>query len=93
MTPDITHDAARHQFATIVEGEHCVLDYEFEHDTMTITHVGVPDPVSRRGIAAALMQAALGHARARGWRVVPRCPYAASFIDKNPEWSGLVAGR
>ena len=92
MTPNITQDVAGHRFETIVEGEHCVLDYELEHETMTITHVGVPDAVSGRGIAAALMLAALGHARARGWRVVPRCPYAAHFIDKNPEWAVLVAG-
>ncbi|HEV7490551.1 MAG TPA: GNAT family N-acetyltransferase [Rhodanobacteraceae bacterium] len=91
MTPDITHDVSRHRFETTVDGEHCALDYETLRDTMTITHVVVPEPVSRRGIAAALMQAALGYARKQGWHVVPSCPYAAYFVEKNPEWSGLVA--
>lgn len=91
MTPAITHDAARHRFETTVEGEHCVLEYEIDGRTMTITHVSVPDPVSGRGIAAALMRVALESARQRGWQVVPRCPYAEHFLRENPEWSGLVA--
>ena len=90
MTPDIAHDVAAHRFDTIVEGEHCVLEYEIDTRTMTITHVSVPDPVSRRGIAAALMRAALETARERRWQVVPRCPYAAYFLKENPEWSVLV---
>ena len=91
MTPDITHDALRHRFETTIEGEHCALDYETLRDTMIITHVVVPDPVSRRGIAAALMGAALGYAREHRWHVVPKCPYAAYFVEKNPEWSELVS--
>jgi predicted GNAT family acetyltransferase len=91
MTPVIAHDAAGHRFETTVEGEHCVLEYEIGGRTMTITHVSVPDPVSRRGIAAALMRDALETARQRGWQVVPSCPYAAYFLKENPEWSGLIA--
>lgn len=91
MTPAIAHDIAGHRFETTVEGEHCVLEYEVDDRTMTITHVSVPDPVSRRGIAATLMRAALASARRRGWQVVPECPYAAYFLKENPEWAGLVA--
>lgn len=91
MTPVIAHAAAGRRFETTVDGEHCVLEYEIEGHTMTITHVSVPDPVSRRGIAAALMRAALETAQQRGWQVVPRCPYAVYFFKENPEWTGLIA--
>ncbi len=93
MTPDISHDAASHRFEAVVEGEHCTLDYELEGDTMTITHVKVPDGVGHRGIAAALMRTALETARSRHWRVVPRCPYAQAYLRRYPEWSDLVASR
>jgi len=91
MTPDITHNVAGHRFETTVDGEHCVLEYEIDAQRMTITHVSVPAPVSRRGIAGALMRAALETARKQGWRVMPECPYAAYFLKENPEWSGLMA--
>ena len=90
MTPDIAHDTTRHRFETTIDGEHCTLDYQLDGDTMTITHVVVPDRVSGRGIAAALMRAALESAREHGWHVVPECPYAAYYVKENPEWSGLI---
>jgi hypothetical protein len=58
---------------------------------MAITHTRVPDAVGHRGIAGALMQAALEHARASGWRVVPKCSYAVHYLDGHPEWSDLLA--
>jgi predicted GNAT family acetyltransferase len=91
VTPDIVHEPERSRFVAHVEGETCVLDYDLEGDTMTITHVGVPDPVGGRGIAAALTRTALETARARGWRVVPQCGYAARYVREHSEWSDLVA--
>lgn len=91
MTPEITHDAAGRRFETVVDGEHCTLDYALAGNTMTITHTRVPDAVGHRGIAAALMQAALAHARASDWRVVPKCSYAVHYLGEHPEWSDLLA--
>ena len=91
MTFDIGHDALRHRFETQVDGEHCTLDYELDGQTMVITHVHVPDPVSGGGIAAALTEAALTHARAAGWRVIPQCPYAAVYVKRHPGWSDILA--
>lgn len=92
MKPDIAHDAAKHRFETVVEGERCTLDYDLAGTTMTITHTRVPEPVEGRGIAAALMEAALTHARASGWRVVPRCSYAVAYLGKHPEWADVLLG-
>jgi uncharacterized protein len=91
MTPHITHDAANRRFEAIVEGNLCTLDYELAGTTMTITHTRVPEPVEGRGIAAALMHAALEHARASRWRVVPQCRYATYYLMRHPEWSDLRA--
>jgi predicted GNAT family acetyltransferase len=90
MTPEILHDAGHRRFETHVEGEHCTLDYELDGNTMTITHVNVPDAVGNRGIAAALSRAALDGARSHGWRVIARCPYVAAYVSRHPQWSDLI---
>jgi predicted GNAT family acetyltransferase len=92
VTPEVAHDAAKRRFEAFVEGEHCTLDYELAGTTMTITHTRVPEAVGGRGIAAAMMEAALAHARASGWRVVPRCSYAVRYLERHPEWTDVVAG-
>ena len=92
MTPDITHDAEKRRFEAVVEGQHCTLDYELAGTTMTITHTRVPEPVEGRGIAAALMEAALSQARANGWRVVPKCSYAVAYLSRHREWADVLLG-
>jgi predicted GNAT family acetyltransferase len=92
MTPEVAHDAAARRFEAVVEGQHCTLDYDLDGTTMTITHTRVPEPVAGRGIAAALMEAALAHARASGWRVVPRCSYAVAYLGRHREWADVLPG-
>ncbi len=58
---------------------------------MTLFHTGVPVPISGRGIAARLVQAALDLAREQGWKVVPACSYAEAYMDKHPEYGDLRA--
>ena len=89
MTPDIKHDRAAHRFKTTVDGSHCELDYVLAAGVMTITHTGVPDAVGGRGIASALVEAALTTARQEGWKVVPACSYAVAWMRRHPDFDDL----
>ncbi|HEY8585372.1 MAG TPA: GNAT family N-acetyltransferase [Rhodanobacter sp.] len=91
MTWSIQHDRAARRFETEVEGAQCLLDYTLESAVMTITHTEVPAAVGGRGIASALVLAAVHAARAEGWRVVPACSYAAAWMRRHPEHQDLLA--
>ncbi|MEO7052274.1 MAG: GNAT family N-acetyltransferase [Rhodanobacter sp.] len=91
MSFAIQHDSRDQSFHADVEGERCVLDYTLDSDVMTITHTGVPAKVGGRGIAAALVQAALDSARGAGWKVVPSCSYAAAWMQRHPTYDDLLA--
>jgi predicted GNAT family acetyltransferase len=84
----IEHDRNARRFKTTVEGHQAVLDYILSKDVMTITHTGVPHAIGGRGIAAELMRAALGAARAEGWQVNPACSYAAAYMRRHPTDGG-----
>lgn len=86
----IQHDRSAHRFLTEVDGAQCVLDYSLASAVMTITHTGVPSAVGGRGIASALVQAAMEVARAEGWKVVPACSYAAMWMRRHPEYRDLL---
>jgi uncharacterized protein len=88
---DISHDATKHEFYVVVEGQRCVLDYRLGNAVMTITHTGVPEAVGGRGIASMLVHSAFETARLQGWKVAPACSYAAAWIDRHPEYASLVA--
>jgi predicted GNAT family acetyltransferase len=84
-TPTVEHDPGARRFSTTVDGHLAVLDYALSNRVMTILHTGVPEPIEGRGIAAALMRAALDAAHAGGWTVSPACSYAAAFMRRRAE--------
>jgi hypothetical protein len=78
----ISHDQGAKQFTAEAEGHRAELDYTVADGVMTITHTRVPAPIGGRGIAAALMRAALKVAGERGWSINPACSYAAAYMRK-----------
>jgi predicted GNAT family acetyltransferase len=93
MVPEITHDPERRRLQAHVEGNLCVLDYALDGTVMIITHTEVPPAIGGRGIAAALVRAALELARDAGWSVSPACSYAMAWMQRHPEYDDLRAPR
>ena len=91
MDSNITHDAAQQRFNTIVDGISGHVEYELSEGVMTITHTVVPSEIGGRGIAGALVKAALEHARSEGLKVAPQCSYADAWMRKHPDYEGLRA--
>ena len=86
----ITHDAPAQRFTARVDGLLCEACYELSAGTMVLTHTGVPPALAGRGIAAALVQAALDHARAQGFKVRPQCSYVRVYMRRHPETLALL---
>jgi predicted GNAT family acetyltransferase len=89
--PDVRHVPGSSRFEAIVDGQPCRLDYRLDDGVMRIHHTGVPPRLEGRGIAAALTQAAVAHARAEGLRIQPVCGYARVWLARHPEHADLIA--
>lgn len=90
MTSTISHDKVGHKFTTTVDGHEGHVDYESGDGRIVITHTVVPAAIGGRGIARELVKAALEFARSEGLKVVPKCSYAADYLQKNPEYASLA---
>jgi predicted GNAT family acetyltransferase len=90
MNLAIEHQPTRSRFVAVVDGEACVVDYRIDAGVMHITHTGVAPRLEGHGIAAALTQVALDHARAQGLKVNPLCSYASAYMRRHPETLGLL---
>jgi len=99
MELKIEHLPERGRFQAIVDGQPCVADYRLVGSpdpsvpgpVLAIMHTEVPPPLQGRGIAGALVQAALDHARARGLKVRPLCSYARAYMRRHPTSADLLA--
>jgi predicted GNAT family acetyltransferase len=90
MTIAVVHDTAASRFTALVEGQPCVCQYRMYGQLMMLTHTGVPRALRGRGIAAVLVQAALDHARERGYKVRPDCSYVEAYMHRHPDTLDLL---
>ena len=88
---DIHHDTRAQQFSTEADGHRAYVEYESAAGRIVITHTIVPKDIGGRGIAAALVRAALEYARDHGLQVTPQCSYADVWMQRHPEFDALRA--
>lgn len=87
----VEHHPESSRFQASVDGRLCVADYSLSDGVLHMTHTAVPAAMQGRGIAAAIVQAALEHARSHGLRVNPLCSYVARYMQRHPETQDLRA--
>jgi predicted GNAT family acetyltransferase len=88
----ISHDPAARRFTTEVAGGVAYITYrEGRGQVLDFDHTFVPPSARGRGIASQLTTHALEYARRGGYRVVPSCPYVATYIERHPEFRDLLA--
>jgi len=87
---DVIHNSAENRFETSIEGQLSKLDYLIDGDTIIMTHVGVYPEHRGQGIAGKLSRVALEYAKEQSLRVIPMCPYIATYIHRNPQYIELT---
>jgi hypothetical protein len=57
---------------------------------MVLLHTGVPHTMEKHGIGGELVRAAVGYAASQGLTVVPACPFARDWLERNPDVAAQV---
>lgn len=87
----VRDNPARSRFELDANGATAVANYKLADGVITFTHTEVPEAARGGGIASRLVAGALQAARARGLKVVARCPFFAGYIERHPEYRDLLA--
>jgi len=88
----IHHDLETHRFTLTVASGTAVLAYTpAGADVLELYSTFVPPGDRGRGIAARLVEAAVGYARAEGFRLIPTCWYVARWMREHPEHADLLS--
>ena len=93
METAVTNNEAGGRYELAIDGGRAIAAHELGGGVITFTHTVVPAAARGRGAGSRLVAAALADARARGLRVVPRCPFVARYMAGHPETRDLLAGR
>lgn len=84
-------DATPPNYEISVDGERAGLTAYVDDDQQRIFfHTEVDERFAGRGLASKLIGAALADSRAQGKRIVPICPFVASYVQKHHEFDDLL---
>ncbi|WBC15211.1 GNAT family N-acetyltransferase [Micromonospora sp. WMMA1998] len=87
----VEENAAKHRFEILVDDALAGFTaYLPRGEVLVFTHTEVDDRYQGQGVGAALIKGTLDQVRARGGRVVPRCPFMAAFIERHSDYADLV---
>jgi hypothetical protein len=76
--------------ADLGDGTFAVAKYKLVPGRIVFTHTEVPPAHGGQGIATALVRFALAWARERGLKVLPLCPFVATYIKNHVEEQDLL---
>jgi uncharacterized protein len=88
--PTVVHNTAAQRFEVIIDGELARADYRMAGDVMRMVHTEVPPAHEGKGIAGALVRAAIAYAREHRLRMQPACSYVRSYMKRHPETHDLL---
>jgi predicted GNAT family acetyltransferase len=79
------------QFVATIDGERAgFTDYSLAGERLIFRHTEVLPKHEGEGVGGALARFALDDARARGFEVVPICPFVAGWIMRHRDYADLV---
>ncbi len=55
-----------------------------------LTHTEVPKAMEGKGIGSSLVLQVLQDIEERNLRLIPMCPFVATYIKRHPEWRRLI---
>lgn len=57
-----------------------------------VDHTGVPESLRGLGVGQALAAHVVAEARAKGFSIVPLCPFFKAQAQRHPDWADVVIG-
>jgi uncharacterized protein len=90
MSPTIRDNTALSRFELAAGGVTVFMNYRLAGNVISLDHTETPVAARGRGLASQLVEGVVQIARARGLKVVPRCPFVRAYFDKHPEIADLV---
>ena len=91
MADQVTNDEAHSRYELHVEGGVASAAYERHGDIVAFTHTVVPERLRGKGLAGKLIEGALADVRRQGLKILPKCSFVVSYVERHPEVQDLVA--
>lgn len=87
----VENNRAEHQFEINLDGAKALIAYKKNGEVYDLHHTEVPAQFEGKGIGSALVKGALEQIKADGAKIIPSCPFIASYLKRHQEYQELAA--
>jgi predicted GNAT family acetyltransferase len=87
---EIINDKQGSRFVLDVNGQEVYVLYTEDKGTLDLYSTYTPPQLREQGLAAKVVLAAFEYAKENHLIVIPGCWYVRKFLEKHPEYEGLV---
>jgi predicted GNAT family acetyltransferase len=88
---EVRHEPESSRYTLWVDGEQVGLaDYQLRGDSIAITHTEIDPSKQHGGLGSVLVQGVLDQIAEGTQRVIPACPFVATYIDNHDEYRALT---
>ncbi|CAH6844446.1 Acetyltransferase [Vibrio chagasii] len=70
-----------------------VVKYKKDGDVLHITSTRIPDELQGKGFGKVMMESVLPEIERAGCTIVPVCSYVVHYMNRQPQWSHLLADK
>ncbi len=92
MDVSIKNNKIAERYEMLVSGCFVFLDYKITGQIITIIHTKVPKELKGQGLGGKIVKFALEDAKGNDFKVIPKCPFVKSYIERHAEYQDLVFG-
>jgi predicted GNAT family acetyltransferase len=86
----VRDNSALQRFELETDGHTAYAYYQMAPGVITLRHTEVPPALGGRGVGSALVRGVLDEVRARGLKVIPKCPFVSAFMARHSEFNDLL---
>ena len=90
MSYILIDNEAKKQYEFLIDGVLARIEYIKAQGKIFLTHTEVPSKLEGKGVGSALVRQVLEDIQQKGLGLVPLCPFVAAYINRHPEYRGLV---
>ncbi|MGV2981176.1 GNAT family N-acetyltransferase [Camelimonas sp. ID_303_24] len=87
---DIRDNTSASRFEMQTEWGLAILDYHDTLDAISLDHTEVPEGAAGKGVGARFVLGVLDNIRARGRKIIPRCPFVQRMLKQHPQYADLI---
>ena len=87
---NLLNNKSKNRYEFYVEGKLARIEYILTDKEIYLTHTEVDEDLEGKGIGKRIIELALKEISDQNLKLIPLCPFVASFIRSNPKWKSLL---